>query len=69
MTLQLKIDGMHCQGCVTAVRQGLEGIAGVNVKGVGVGNALVELDARVTSEQILQALGKMGFDATVAAAS
>ncbi len=69
MTLQLKIDGMHCQGCVTAVRQGLEGIAGVTVKGVGVGNALVELDARATSDQVVQALGKMGFDATVAAAS
>jgi copper chaperone CopZ len=69
MTLQLKIDGMHCQGCVTAVRQGLEGISGVTVKGVGVGNALVELDARVTSDQVVQALGKMGFEATVASAS
>ncbi len=61
--LELKIQGMSCQGCVTRVKKALEGIQGVRVDAVEVGRATVHLDAQVTPAQVLEALDDAGYDA------
>ena len=64
MTIQLKIDGMHCSGCVNAVRRVLEARPSVTSVSVdlGAGRATVEASAGVDS-----AVEDAGYDARVEA--
>lgn len=61
--LELKIQGMSCQGCVTRVKKTLEGIHGVHVDAVEVGSAKLRLDAETTPAQVIAALDEAGYDA------
>ena len=66
--LELKIQGMSCQGCVTRVKKTLEGIQGVHVDTVEVGSAKVRLDPEITPAQVLEALDDAGYDAAASTA-
>ncbi len=66
--LELKIQGMSCQGCVARVKKTLEGIEGVHVEAVEVGSARVRLAPEVTPAQVLLALDDAGYDAAASPA-
>jgi copper chaperone CopZ len=60
--LTLEIDGMSCGHCVGAVRRALEGIDGVQVESVRVGEASVQYDPRtVTTDAIASAIADEGY--------
>ena len=62
MTETLTIDGMTCEHCVRAVRDALEGVDGVTVESVQIGEARVDLDeTRVTTDGIATALEEEGY--------
>jgi copper chaperone len=64
-SLTLKIDGMHCDGCVRRVTAALQKVDGVEVKAVRVGAAEVSFDEGKTApEAIASAVTKIGFAAT-----
>jgi copper chaperone len=63
-TIQLKIEGMHCAGCVRRVTQALSALEGVKIESVAVGSAAVALDAaHVSPEQVEAAVTGIGFPA------
>lgn len=65
MELVLKIEGMHCGGCVNRVTMALKSVAGVTVRNVQVGSARVEYDPHaVAASQIEEAVNRIGFTAT-----
>lgn len=62
--IQLKIDGMHCDGCVRRVTQALGALDGVRVESVVVGSAAVSVDpAKASPEQVTAAVDRIGFTA------
>ena len=64
----IKIDGMSCGHCVTAVRSELEKLDGVKVEAVQVGSATVSYDpSRVSTNQLADAVADAGYDANIAA--
>jgi copper chaperone len=64
----LKIDGMSCGHCVTAVKKALLDLDGVTVENVAVGTATVQYDPAVASpEKIVEAIGDAGYAAAAAA--
>jgi copper chaperone CopZ len=64
VTVQLAIEGMHCDGCVKRVTQALTKAGGVPEE-VKVGSARVSVEEGKTPA-LVAALEKMGFDARVA---
>lgn len=69
MTIQLKIDGMHCSGCVNAVRRVLEASPSVTAVSVDLdaGRATVEASAPVDPTRLVAAVEDAGYDARVEA--
>jgi copper chaperone len=66
-TLTLSIDGMHCGACVRRAKAALQGVGGVQLDAVDVGSAKVTFNPEeATSEQIADALARIGFPARVA---
>lgn len=64
MQNRLKIDGMSCNHCVTAIRKALQ-IAGVEIKSVGIGEAVVDWDPlQCDIERIRQAIDDAGYNLT-----
>lgn len=64
--LTLKIEGMHCDGCVRRVTAALAKVEGVEVKAVQVGRAEVSFDAaKAAPEAIAAAVTKIGFAAAL----
>lgn len=66
---KLKVEGMSCQTCVRHVREALEPLAGVTRVQVQLepGQAEIEHDtARVSVEDLVQALRDAGYDASAA---
>lgn len=58
----MKIQGMSCQHCVMAVRKELSRLAGVNVKDVRIGSAIVTYDeGSITPEQLKSAVEEAGY--------
>ena len=66
--LELKVDGMTCQGCVRSVEKKLSGMAGVaSVKvDLAAGKAAVLLDAGapVDAAKLIGAVEQIGFHAS-----
>lgn len=61
----LSIDGMSCGHCVAAVTGALEGLDGVRIEDVEIGEARVAYDEDVVSpEEMKMALGAVGYDAS-----
>ena len=60
--IKLKIDGMSCGHCVSAVDKALKGVNGVQVEQVAVGSATVSYDPAITStDKITQAIEDEGY--------
>lgn len=59
---KLEISGMTCSHCVSAVRNALTSIDGVNVGEVSIGSAEFSFDpAKASLEQIKQAIEEEGY--------
>lgn len=66
-THQLQIEGMSCGHCVARVSRTLQGLDGVVVNDVKIGEATISVDpARVSLAQITAALDDVGFPARAA---
>ena len=60
--ITMKIDGMSCGHCVSAVDKALKNLDGVKVESVGIGNATVSYDpSAVSAEQIADAVTDEGY--------
>jgi copper chaperone len=60
--IKLKIDGMTCGHCVSAVDKALKGIDGVTVENVAVGSATVSYDPTAVSEdRIAEVVADEGY--------
>ena len=60
--LELKIDGMTCGHCVSAVDKALKKIDGVTVEKVAVGSATLSFDPTAVSEaRIAEAVEDEGY--------
>ena len=67
-TIQLKVGGMTCSGCVRSVTKVLEGVPGVQQVQVSLeqGEATVRFDpATVTPARLTQAVEDAGYQARV----
>lgn len=69
MTIQLKIDGMHCSGCASAVRRVLEATPSVTAVSVDLdaGRATVEAIAGIDSGRLISAVEDAGYEARIEA--
>jgi copper chaperone len=66
-TQSLTIGGMSCGHCVMAVRKALEGIDGVTVDDVRIGQATVQLDESVVQpDAVAEAVRDAGYDVLAA---
>ena len=58
----LKIDGMSCGHCVSAVTRALRGVDGVKVENVGIGEATVAYEPGTTNEAVIaEAIADEGY--------
>jgi copper chaperone CopZ len=65
--VDLKVQGMTCQGCVRSIEKKLSGVAGVERAQVNLeaGTATVEYDdARTDAGQLIGAVETIGFQAS-----
>ena len=63
-TVNLEIDGMHCDACVRRVRTALSRVPGVEVQDVAVGSARVTTDpATVHPKDVVKAVEDVGYEA------
>ena len=65
--IELKVEGMTCQGCVRSVEKKLSGVAGVETARVDLGaaKATVEYDdARAKVGDLIGAVDSIGFHAS-----
>jgi copper chaperone CopZ len=63
--IHLKIEGMHCDGCVRRVTAALSKAPGVRVGKVEVGSATIHTDPGVNPESAADAVTKIGFAASI----
>ncbi len=64
-SIQIKINGMTCMGCVNSVETVLEKISGVNSVDVSLDKALaiIQYDAeKASTDQLKQAIQDAGFE-------
>jgi len=65
--VEIKVEGMTCQGCVRSVTRKLSGVAGVASAAVDLaaGKATVEYDeSRAKVEDLIGAVEQIGFHAS-----
>ena len=65
--VELKVEGMTCQGCVRTIEQKLSSVDGVEYAHVnlGAGKAVVEFDESQTkAEDLIKACQQIGFQAS-----
>ena len=69
MTIELKIDGMHCAGCMNAVRRALTSVPAVSAVTVdlGAGSASVEASAGIDPATLVSAVEDAGYEARMIA--
>jgi copper chaperone len=61
---RIRVDGMHCGGCITRVTAALKRLSSVEVKDVQVGSAKVLFDASSISPPLIaEAISRIGFQA------
>lgn len=63
--VNLRIENMHCGGCVKRVTQTLRAIPGAAVEEVRVGAARVQLAGGASPESLAAALARAGYPAHV----
>lgn len=60
----LQINGMSCGHCVSAVKQALSEIPGVEIENVAIGSAVISYDpGKTRSTDITAALANVGYEA------
>jgi len=61
--ITMKIEGMHCASCATNLTKSLTkiGVKNINVN-VIFGKAFVEVDDKITEEQLKKAVKDVGFE-------
>ena len=65
--VEMRVDGMTCQGCVRTVEKKLSSIDGVEYAHVNLGaaNATVEFDdSKTKAEKLIAAVEQVGYKAT-----
>jgi copper chaperone CopZ len=67
MRTRLRVHGMSCQHCVTAVFTALTPVEGIIAAEVEVGAVTVEHDGRTTVDALREAIAVAGYDAVLAA--
>jgi copper chaperone len=67
MRTRLRVLGMTCQHCVTAVFTALTPVEGIISAEVDVGAVTVEHDGRATAEALRAAIAVAGYEAVLAA--
>ncbi len=67
--VELRVEGMKCQGCADSVTGALEGVSGVESADVSLdeGHATVRAGDEVTSEALVRAVDAAGYGASPAA--
>lgn len=61
--LNLKIGGMSCGHCVSAVKKSLEALSGVDVENVDVGSARLSYDSElIDRNRIVEVVRDAGYD-------
>ena len=68
--VELEIVGMTCDNCVRHVKEALEGVRGVQSASVDLkeGHATVEIEPRVITEHLIEAVEEAGYQARVSGA-
>lgn len=67
--IEMNIEGMHCGGCATGIQMVTEQMDGVTSSFVDLDGkkGTFEIDpAKVTSQQIIEEISKLGYSAKVA---
>jgi copper chaperone len=65
-SVDIAIDGMHCDGCVKRATEALKKVPGLVPEKVEIGRARVQVDeGNATAGAAVAALEKLGFDARV----
>lgn len=65
MNKTIYITGMHCQHCVKAVEEALQGLEGIRQVNVDLEQNLATITAdNVTDQMIKEAIEDIGFDVT-----
>jgi copper chaperone len=65
-TVELKVEGMDCQGCVKSVTRMLSGVAGVSSVDVSLENALARVTydpAKAGPAELKRAIERAGYKA------
>ena len=65
-TVELKVEGMDCQGCVKSVTRMLSGVAGVENVDVSLEKALARVTydpAKAGPAELKRAIGRAGYKA------
>ena len=68
LNVKLSVRGMHCAGCVNAVKAALEGVAGVSKAEVSLEKneaTVTYAKEKVTTEDLIKAVEKAGFKASL----
>lgn len=66
--VELKIEGMHCGGCATGIQMvtaGMDGVASSFVDLDGKKGTFEFDSSKVTTDQIIAEIGKLGYTASV----
>ena len=66
MLTHLRIAGMSCQHCVSAVFTALTPVEGITSADVSIGAATIEHDGRATLEALRDAIAVSGYEVTLA---
>ena len=64
-TVILRVEGMGCEGCVTAVHEALSGLPGVRRVAVALDKGLAEVKAETPADRkaMIAAIDQAGYDA------
>jgi copper chaperone len=66
MRTRLRVTGMSCQHCVTAVFTALTPVEGIVAADVEIGSVIVEHDGRATVDALRDAIAVAGYEAVLA---
>jgi len=61
--MQIKISGMTCGHCVSAVREALQGVSGAGEVSVELESGIAKIEGDANLEQILAAVKEEGYTA------
>ncbi len=64
--MELRVDGMHCNGCVQSVRRALSEVPGVTSAEVMLDQGLARVRGRdVSAQDLIEAVSSLGFEARI----